>query len=111
MPDVSEDDWRAETTAKVDRIIDALEGPAVGRLDGSVARARESGLLAKVDRFDRKVDRFDDDLSALRTSVASVVTAKTKLEVPGWIVTLLVALIGVMGTIAAATIAAVRAVS
>ena len=96
---MTDDLWSAlaHTNSQVERLIDVIDGPTYTRIDGTMSRHNDQGLLATV--------------ATLAGTVAALTEATrqpTRVHVPAWAVTLLVAAIGGIATIGAALIDAIR---
>lgn len=95
----------AETThATVERLLDAVDGPLVTRLDGSTGRDRERGVLGQQEATNRQ-------LAEMRARLEAIAEAPTKISMPRWWTPIAVALIGGLVTVLVAVLQTLRAVT
>lgn len=89
-------DALAKTNEQVARLLDVIDGPTYVRVDGSISRDHSEGLLGSVAGLANKVEALTD-----------ATNRPTRIQVPAWAVTILVALISAMGAIGVALIDAI----
>lgn len=89
-------DALAQTNDQVTRLINVIDGPPYTRVDGSKSRHHDEGLLAIVASLTGSVE-----------ALTEATKQPTKIHVPAWAVTLIVATIGAIATIGVALIEAI----
>lgn len=110
---MTEDVWNAlsKTTAAVERLIDAVDGPAYIRVDGSIGRQHSAGLLGQVEGANRQIVDLTDQVTELNEQMRVYAATPTKISVPRWWTPIAVAAVTGLFALLAVVIQTLRAVT